>query len=44
MELIALADPEETFRCWMCGQVKSVLDRVLDIDPAQVCGDCAEPT
>lgn len=34
------ADAPTTFLCWHCGQVRDVLDRVLDIEDAQVCGFC----
>lgn len=42
MERKAAVELEETFRCWMCGVERSVLDEVIGMGDARLCGICYE--
>lgn len=42
MERKALVEPKETFRCWMCGLERSVLDEVIGMGVARLCSLCYE--
>lgn len=42
MEGIADAEPEGTFVCWMCGVQRSILDEVIGMGAARLCGLCYE--